>query len=214
MNKMNNKNFRVMNCPKLSACFFTFLGLAVLPATVRSAPMPGAASSALVSPQLGLYRSPLGFQISAGESGWVHAEPPTDNKFIATLYRAPTNTATPGNAKSAKPPTSNDASTGASLTVRIDELKKEVPLDKYVQRWVKEYPKYGFDVIGSQPFAQNKQKGYVLDLINRDSGKQLRQAVFLKKQKAVILTCRDQASTFKESLKSCNQIIRTFFWEG
>jgi hypothetical protein len=52
----------------------------------------------------------------------------------------------------------------------------------------------------------------VLDLINRDNGRQLRQVVFLKKQKAVILTCRDQVSTFKDSLKNCNQIIRTFQW--
>ena len=156
------------------------------------APIPGTASSTLVSPQLGLYRSPLGFEVSAGSSGWAHAEPPKDNKFVATLYA--------------------NQHSGASLSVRVDELKKEMPLDKYIQRWVKEYPKYGFDVLGSQTFAQNKQKGYVVDLINRDTGKQLRQVVFMKKLSAVILTCRDSVKTFKSSLKDCNQIIRTFSW--
>jgi hypothetical protein len=163
----------------------------------HAAPIPGTATSTLVSPQLGVYRSPLGFEISAGDSGWKQGEAPGDNKFIATIYKAPVK---------------NSKGEAGSLTVRVDKLAKELVIDKYVQRWVKEYPKYGFDVLGSKPFSQNKERGFVLDLINRDNGRQLRQVVFLKKQKAVILTCRDQVSTFKDSLKNCNQIIRTFQW--
>lgn len=163
-----------------------------------AAPHPGTATSALVAPQLGIYRSPLGFQLDAGQSGWAQSQAPTENKFIATVYKAPNKAGTKGESP--------------SLTVRVDQLNKEMTLDKYVQRWMKEYPKYGFDVIGSLPFAQNKDKGYVLDLINRDSGRQLRQVVFLKRSKAVILTCRDQSAGFKDSLKNCNQIIRTFQW--
>ena len=159
----------------------------------KAAPMPATASSKLVSPQLGLYRSPLGFEISSGTSGWAHAEPPKNNKYVATLYA--------------------DPKTKASLSVRVDQLKKEMPIDKYVSRWSKEYPRYGFDVVGSQTFAQNKQKGYVVDLVNRDTGKQLRQVVFMKKTHAVIMTCRDNIKNFKQSLKDCNQIIRTFSWE-
>jgi len=166
--------------------------------TANAAPHPGTATSALVAPQLGVYRSPLGFQVDAGHSGWTQAQAPADNKFIATMYKAPVKAGAKGDT--------------ASLTVRVDQLNKEMTLDKYVQRWMKEYPKYGFDVIGSLPFAQNKDKGYVLDLINRDSGRQLRQVVFLKRNKAVILTCRDQTADFKESLKNCNHIIRTFQW--
>lgn len=173
-----------------------------------AAPHPGTATSTLVSPALGVFRSPLGFQISAGASGWVQSEAPHDNKFIAAVYTAPTKI---------------HAAEGGSLTIRIDKLSNstgakntnatsDVTLEKYVQRWMKEYPKYGFDVLGSSPFTQEKDKGYVLDLINRDNGRQLRQVVFLKNQRAVILTCRDQSSTFKDSLKSCNQIIRTFSW--
>lgn len=183
---------------KTNLIAFLFAGLAtsLFTGRVGAAPIPGTATSTLVSPQLGIYRSPMGFQIGAGDSGWKQSEVPTDSKFISALYKAP-------NAKTAD---------SGTLTVRIDKLAKETPLDKYVQRWMKEYPKYGFDVLGSKPFAQNKDRGYVLDLINRDNGRQLRQVVFLKKQKAVILTCRDQSATFKDSLKGCNQIIRTFQW--
>lgn len=168
-----------------------------------AAPHPGTATSTLVSPQLGLFRSPVGFQLAAGNSGWIQVSTSGDNQHIATTYRAPAQVVAKAAGKTA------DA---GSLTVRIDKLGKEMPIDQYVQRWMKEYPKYGFDVLGSAPFVQNKDKGYVLDLINRDNGRQLRQVVFLKKQNAVILTCRDQAESFKESLKGCNQIIRTFAW--
>lgn len=179
------------------------LPLIAVALSAQAAPMPGTASSKLVAPQLGLYRSPLGFQISSGNSGWLHGEPPKDNKFIATVYRAPANSAQPG---------SKDLVAGASLTVRVDELKKNMAIDKYIQRWLKEYPKYGFDVLGSKSFVQNKQRGYVVDLLNRDKKKQLRQVVFINEKKAVILTCRDQSVSFKQALKGCNQIIRTFSW--
>lgn len=185
-----------MKAQTLNQILFGFVSATLLlsASVAQAAPMPGTASSALVAPKLGLYRSPMGFQVSAGESGWIHAEAPKHNKYVATVYRSP------------------KAEADASLTIRVDKLPKEVALDKYVQRWMKEYPKYGFDVLGSKPFSQNKQRGYVLDLINRDNGKQLRQAVFVKNQKAVILTCRDQAKSFKNSLKDCNTIIRTFTW--
>jgi hypothetical protein len=170
--------------------------------TAQAAPMPGTSTSKLVAPQLGIYRSPHGFQISAGESGWTHGKAPAGNKFIATVYHAP---------KNQKDEQKNTKSS-ASLTVRVDKLEKEMPLEKYVQKWKKEYPKYGFDVLTSRSFTENKQKGYYIDLVNRDSGKKLRQVVFLKNQRAAIITCRDKASSFKETLKGCNQITRTFQW--
>jgi hypothetical protein len=190
---------------------FAMLGLLV-PASSQAAPMPATASSKLVSPQLGLYRSPNGFTVSAGDSGWIQLEAPRDSKFIATLYKSPTVAEIAKVAKNGKAPIGMHKGHSATLTVRVDNLSKEMPLDKYIQKWMKEYPKYGFDVLSSKGFSQNKQRGYVMDLINRDNQRQLRQVVFLKKQQAVILTCRDNVATFKTSLKGCNNIIRTFAW--
>lgn len=175
-----------------------------------AAPIPGTSTSKLVSPEIGLYHSPIGFQMNSGKTGWAHVAPPRGNKFIATMYMAqPTSIATQmhadltGKIKTASP---------ATLTVRVDELEKDIALEKYIQKWLKEYPRYGFDVLGSKAFVQNKQKGYVLDLVNRDQGKQLRQVVFLKQKKAVILTCRDKVASFQTTLKSCNEIIKSFVW--
>lgn len=157
---------------------------------LAAAPIPLMAST---KPELGVFRSPLGFQVSASDSGWAHSAPPKDNHLITTMYRAPK-----GN---------------GLLTVRIDRLAKNIELEKYVQRWAKEYPRYGFDLLGSRPFTQNNDRGFVLDLVNRESQQQLRQVVFMKERSAVILTCRDLQASFKESLKSCNSIIRSFSWQ-
>src|SRR4051812_47367334 len=110
----------------MRTAFFSISGLPLVLAallgingTAGAAPHPGTATSTLVSPQLGLYRSPLGFQLDSGQSGWRQAEVPTD-RLIATIYRSPTKT--------------GKGDPGA-LTVRVDRLARDMPLDKYVQRW-------------------------------------------------------------------------------
>ena len=159
--------------------------------STHAAPIPGTATSKLVSPEIGLYHSPAGFQMNAGKTGWAQVAPPAGNKFIATMYRSRTTTAT-GDMITRDLASGKTVVTGknvsitkptASLTVRVDDLDREIAIDKYIQKWMKEYPRYGFDVMGSKPFVQNKQKGYVLDLVNRDQGKQLRQVVFVKQKK-------------------------------
>ena len=164
--------------------------IAVVPAL--AAPMPGTSSSKLVAPELGLLRSPAGFQVQSSQTGWRLVEPLADSKYVHGLYK-------PNNGS-------------GSLSVRVDQLEQELSLERYVQRWQKEYPRYGFDVISSQGFNLNKTKGFVLDLINRDNHKQLRQVVFVRSKTAAILTCRDEQDKFNYTLKACNQIIKTFRW--
>jgi hypothetical protein len=52
----------------------------------------------------------------------------------------------------------------------------------------------------------------MLDLIHNGSEKQLRQVIFIKEERVVIFTCRDHKLTFLDSLKNCNDIVRTFRW--
>lgn len=197
----------------------------LMPAVSGAAPIPGTSTSKLVSPQIGLYHSPLGFQMNAGKTGWAHSAPPKGNKFIATVYRA--QSVEPGSVasqmradlqksgavvESRALASAKSAGVPASLTVRVDDLDKQVALEKYIQKWMKEYPRYGFDVLGSKPFAQNKLNGYVLDIVNREQQKQLRQVIFVKDKRAAILTCRDRVASFQTSLKACNEIIKTFTW--
>jgi hypothetical protein len=162
----------------------------------QASPHPAASSSRIISPRLGFFRSPDGFRLHAGDSGWLQAAPPKGNQTILTVYRSP------------------QSDTKASLTVRVDRLARGSTADRYIGRWIKEYPRFGFDVLGSQPFSQGGVRGHVIDLMNRDSRMQLRQVVFVNesRKRAAILTCRDNASDFSGTLKSCNSIVKTFQW--
>ena len=72
------------------------------------------------------------------------------------------------------------------------------------------------DLLGSKAFTQNKTQGYVIDLLNRKTNRELRQVIFMNqpKKSAVILTCRDSAKQFAATLKGCNEIIRSFAWKN
>lgn len=166
-----------------------------LPAAT-AAPHPATSGSKLIAPKLGFYRSPDGFRLHAGDSGWLQAAPPRGNQTILTVYRSPR------------------SESKASLTVRVDRLARNATAERYVSRWIKEYPRFGFDVLGSQPFTQSGVRGHVIDLVNRDSKMQLRQVVFVSeaRKRAAILTCRDNAPDFSSTLKSCNSIVKTFVW--
>lgn len=181
---------------KLILWFLAALTLFLGEGELQASPHPATASSQLIAPRLGFYRSPDGFRLHSGDSGWLQAAPPRGNQTILTVYRSPKN------------------ESKASLTVRMDRLGRGATVERYIGRWIKEYPRFGFDVLGSQPFVQAGVRGHVIDLMNRDSKMQLRQVVFVSeaKKKAAILTCRDNSAGFAATLKSCNSIVKTFEW--
>lgn len=151
-------------------------------------PFP-ATGSALLSPEKGLFFISRGFRLSA-QKGWVMEDPLT-----LTSPQHPS----------------------AKFSIKEDTLPTDLTLETYAKRWMKDYTSYGFDFLGSRPFANpglghQMMKGLVVDLLHKSSDKQLRQVIFLKKRQAVILTCVDQKSEFDKTLTDCNQMIRSFEW--
>lgn len=163
-----------------------------------SAPAPGTTLTFGVD-AASLYRSPFGFKIDAGETDWERTTPTKKSKFVITQYRAK----------------ESYKNIFATLTLRRDSLKKRQSLEDYVEKWLGQYPKFGFDVIGTKRIkpGEKENEGFLIDLVSRDGLKQLRQVVYLKNQDAYVLTCRDHKENFKKSLKSCNKIIRSFEFE-
>ena len=161
-----------------------------------AAPLPATTSSKLISERPGLFRSHTGFQIDSGKTGWKQVMAPGQNGFIATVYR------------------SNEPVDGIqpALTVRMDKLEKKTSLSRYTKRWMKDYPRLGFEILTAKKVKVGQGVGFMLDLINRDNEMQLRQLLFLKNKDVVNLTCRDHHENFNNTLKSCNEIFRTFRW--
>ncbi len=173
---------------------FLFSALAI-PSLIYAAPHPGMGSSLLVSPEMGLFWKRQGFLLQTGTSGWELESPRGDATGNKIRYVRP----------------SKDSEV-ASMAVQIETLKSELSLENYAKKWMRDYVNYGFDVLGTQAFTQNKAKGLVVDLIHRKTDQQLRQILFLKNKKVVILTCRDFHKTFQQTLAGCNQISKTFEW--
>lgn len=161
-----------------------------------AAPMPGAGSSSLVSGTPGLYHSPRGFRVDAAKTDWIQAAPPKKIPSLVTVYRSPL-------------PVDGQQ---PALTVRVDDLRKTLPLRTYVKKWMQDYGRFGFDVLTAKQIKINEASAFLLDIVSRSTNKQLRQVVFLREKTAVILTCRDQAVTFNKTVQDCNQIIKSFQW--
>ncbi len=162
-----------------------------------AAPIPGTSSSQMVAPKMGIYKSRFGFEILADNTSWIQTNPPKRSKFIETVYRSPVK--------------KNDVR--ATLTVRVDNMRDQTEIRQYVKRWIKEYPKYGYDVLGSKAFNSVGKRGYVIDLLNARKKRQLRQVIYLNNKTAVLMTCRDHTTTFNNSLKECNNIVKNFAWK-
>lgn len=147
----------------------------------------------------GLYVSSEGFEINPSQTEWVRSSSPADLKNkVEALFRI----------KDEK------ASSQPTFTIRIDKDTANKTLRDYSQKWLKNYGQFGLEVLGHQYFKNKKdQSGFVIDIANSTSHKKLRQVIFFKDSKAVILTCMDQKDSFKASLKSCNDLIKTFAWD-
>jgi hypothetical protein len=144
----------------------------------------------------GQFYSSKGFLMDAGNTAWIQSTPPKNIPSLVAVYKSPI-------------PIDGQQ---PALTVRVDSLRQNLSLKSYVKRWMQDYSRFGFDVLTAKPIKINQHSAFLLDIISRETHKQLRQVVLLKEKTAVILTCRDQRETFPKTVQDCNQIIKTFQW--
>ena len=184
----------MMNAPRtLAVCILQSL---IFTWVAGAAPLPATPSNSIIADQTQPFVSEFGFKMSSANTDWKLMPKPADSKYMVTLYQSP----------------QAYKSLSATLTVRLDHLNEKMETQDYVKKWLKRYPRFGFEVLGAKNFEHKGHTGYVIDLLNKENERQLRQVVFLKDKAAIVMTCRDHIDNFKNSLKSCNDIIRTFEW--
>lgn len=172
------------------------LFLALQASLAWAAPIPGTSSSSLVSAQPGQFYSTKGFRLNAAQTAWVQSPPPKAIPSLVTVYRAPV-------ASNGQQP---------ALTVRVDDLRRPESLKAYVKKWMKDYSRFGFEVLTAKPIKIGESPAFLLDIVSRETAKQLRQVVFVKNKTAVTLTCRDGRDSFAKTVQDCNEIMKTFEW--
>lgn len=159
---------------------------------------PAPAMTTLLNQKPGLFLSSKGFRLDASDTGWSLSAAPKNMPSLVTIYKAP----------------AVHYGFQPALTVRVDHLPETQTLGQYVKQWMKDYSRFGFDVLKAKPVQVHHQVAFLIDIVARQSEKQLRQVIFLKDKTAVILTCRDHQSVFSQTVKACNQIIRSFEWNS
>ena len=138
-----------------------------------------------------------GFAFKALQTKWFRAPAPPGRDGIAVLFRSP------------------ETANGFQplMTVRVDKnTSGSKDIKAYIKKWIGDYSKLGYEVLGSKAFKSNGEVAYVIDTRNKETAKQVRQVVFFRPEKAVILTCIDAIASFSNSLEECNNITRAFSW--
>ncbi|MCB0392925.1 MAG: hypothetical protein KDD25_00105 [Bdellovibrionales bacterium] len=139
--------------------------------------------------------SPEGFALRNLSTKWFQSPPPPEKVGIHMQFRSP------------------DVKDGYQglMTIRIDkETGNAKDVKQYVKKWLGDYQKLGYKVLGSKPFKQGSELAYVIDVKNEKSKKQVRQVVFFRPNQAVVLTCIDKQKQFSKTLNECNNITRSF----
>lgn len=168
--------------------------LSILPSLSLAAPYPATSTSALTAPEKGYYFLHKGFILKTVGTDWIPVA--TDDGSLLDTVRF------------ASPQKPDDG----SLSVRTDRIAKTASLDLYTRKWIRDYPSYGFEVLGTKQFVLNGNPALIVDMLSRSKNKQIRQVVLKNEEKVAIMTCLDSKDSFTKSLQNCNQIIKSFNW--
>lgn len=161
------------------------------------APMPGMGSSALSDPAKASLFQGYGFSLKTAGTDWVPVHDDKDTIFQTIRIE----------------PKKKSQESNASLSIRMDTLKEATGLEGYARKWMRDYPSYGFQILGTKTFNLGGGKGMVVDLVQKAKNKQLRQVILQKNEKVAVVTCLDEKDRFSETLLSCNQIVKSFEWQ-
>jgi hypothetical protein len=179
----------------LTGTFMSYLLALVLlsPSISFAAPAPMTTSSIFFQLQKELFYSPVGYSVSAGNTKWVRAQITKNNPHIEAIYRPEI-----------------DSNKQAALTIRTDKAGPHKNISQYVKKWLKDYPRFGFQVLESKKVKVGTNIGYLLDLVSNETQVQMRQVLFHRGTHVITFTCRDDKTNFSQTLKSCNEIIKSY----
>ncbi|MBK9324141.1 MAG: hypothetical protein IPM97_14545 [Bdellovibrionaceae bacterium] len=175
----------------LVAAMLTFVNLAF------AAPHPATSTSLLMDPQYGHFFQNQGFQLKTAGTDWLPTPQNEDSLFDSIRF-------TP----------KGKVNSTASISVRTDTLTKQNNLETYAKKWMRDYPSYGFEVLGAKSFTLSGGPGLVVDMVQKNRDQQIRQVILQKDRKVAILTCLDSRRDFQKTLVACNQLVKNFQWDS
>lgn len=170
------------------------LSLFFVAVSALSAPYPGTSSSVLADPAKGVFFHGFGFRMNNLEPTW-HAVPSVGESIFESVRFEPRAT-----------------DTKATVSIRMDRLADKATLETYARKWMRDYPMYGFEVLGTKTLGLGGGRALLVDMVQKTKSKQIRQVIMQKDERVAILTCLDEKDRFSSTLHTCNRMIRGFQW--
>lgn len=184
--------------PITSRIFFILFKLFffIIPLGAAAAPAPGMGSSILSSLKQSVFTRAQGFQVQIEDTTWKAPEVNMANNWLdgQLTFKSQTHPE-------------------AKLNLRHEQLHRATSLENYAKKWMRDYTGYGFEILGTRGFTQDKTRGLVVDLKQNAKNQMLRQVLFIQDQKVVLFTFADTQENFSKSLSDFNNVIRSFSWE-
>jgi len=160
-----------------------------------AAPFPVTSSSVLTDPSFGLFYRSHGFSLKSVGSDWILQPPDNNSSAQGYQYKIKDRTAQQ-----------------AQFSLKMDHISAKQNLDGYAKKWMREYPQFGFEVLGTKPLKMGGGNALLIDLFQKNKNQQLRQLILQKNSKIVIMTCSDEMKNFKKTITQCNQMMSNFNW--
>lgn len=95
----------------------------------------------------------------------------------------------------------------ASFSIKLDNIAATTTLEGYARRWMKEYPSYGFQVLGTKSLTFKGEKTMVIDMLQKDKQQQIRQLIVRNDRRVAIVTCFETQARFAKILGECNALV-------
>ena len=101
-----------------------------------------------------------------------------------------------------------DADTQATLTMRVD--KGTWPsAQRYADKWLKEYPKFGYEYSMSKKMKYGQLDGIEIELASTSSNRKIRQFIVHRPEEMWVFTCTSDKKYFNANWSACERILKT-----
>ncbi len=95
-----------------------------------------------------------------------------------------------------------------TLTLRIDKGPWS-SARAYGERWLKDIPKYGYELQMSRDATYGNLKGFEIELFSTQSKRVSRQFIVKESQELWVFNCTSDQKHFSTSWKACEKILKT-----
>jgi hypothetical protein len=108
----------------------------------------------------------------------------------------------------ARAPKAQTSGAQSTLTMRVDKSDSRTSR-LYAMKWLKEYPKFGYELQMSREASYGTLEGFEIELKSTQSDRHIRQFLVKHASEMWVFTCSSDQAHFDSVSKDCEKILKT-----